>query len=409
MIDTAKIVEGIHALGELSFNNKVLCGMEPLSAKTIEEARGLFSFVIPLSHEQFKSFKTQFGEDRFCEYSISLDISAYAIKDHRGRDVLAIKQSQSKFTHNQRLTLFTVEYLDDKKVQKTHYIAKNKHELNDAFRALRLQLPIQQIEEKLKRYYRLRAKPHPSSFWGKEWGLDKYTTPYSAPGGIDAVTVDAFCNHMTHKALSAALVLDVGGGKGRLADKLLREAQRMGIELHYILIEPDLSQCEAAEALLKTYPQVLVFHGTLQDFRTSLNDKGFEDELRQARFDEQRVKGGVDLIISCGGPLNNQVVSYDTAYTNACDYLAMLAEGGAVIATGLTSLLLSKKNLESIGFQVENCVAAKRNQTISESTTYHPAYVMIKPDQDPIRHEVASPAKSYGFPVDEWLNHPVVF
>ncbi|MFC7782591.1 hypothetical protein [Legionella taurinensis] len=391
MIDTAKIVERIQALGELSFNNKALCGIDTLSAKTIEEARGLFSFLIPLSHEQFKSFKTLFGDDRFCEYSLSLDIRAYAIKDHRGRDVLTIKQSQSKFTHNQRLTLFTVEYLDEKKVQKTHYVAKNKHDLNDAFRALRLQLPIQQIEEKLKRYYRLRAKPHPNSFWGKEWGLDKYTTPYSAPGGIDAVTVDTFRKHMTNKASSEALVLDVGGGKGRLADKLLREAQCMGIELHYVLIEPDLSQCEAAEALLKIYPQVVVFHGTLQDFMTSLDDKTVQDGLHQAQFDESVVKGGVDLIISCGGPLNNQVVSYDTAYANACDYLAMLAEGGAVIATGLTSLLLSKKNLESIGFRVENCVAAKRDQTISESTTYHPAYVMQKPEKGEAISEVGYP------------------
>ncbi|QRN03046.1 hypothetical protein GH742_03740 [Legionella sp. MW5194] len=381
MIDTAKIVERIQAFGELSFNNKALCGMDTLSAKTIEEARGLFAFLIPLSHEQFKSFKTWFGEDRFCEYSLSLDISAYAIKDHRGRDVLTIKQSQSKFTHNQRLTLFTVEYLDEKKRQKTHYLAKNKPELNDAFRALRLQLPIQQIEEKLKRYYRLRAKPHPSSFWGKEWGLEKYTTPYSAPGGIDAVTVDAFRNHMTNQALSEALVLDVGGGKGRLADKLLSEAQCLGIDVRYILIEPDLSQCEAAEALLKTYPQVMVFHGTLQDFMTRIKDKAVQDGLCQAQLDEPGIKGGVDLIISCGGPLNNQVVSYDTAHANACDYLAMLAEGGAVIATGLTSLLLSKKNLESIGFRVESCVAAKRDQTISESTTYHPAYVMCKPEK----------------------------
>ncbi|KTC99166.1 class I SAM-dependent methyltransferase [Legionella erythra] len=375
MKDAAKIVESIHALGELTFNNKTLGGIDTLSAKTIEVTHGLFSFVIPLTNEQFKQFKTYFGEDRFCEYSLSLDISAYAIQDHCGRGVLTLKLSQTKFTHNQRLTILTVECLDGKQGQKIHYIAKNKQELNEAFRALRLQLPIKQIEEKLRRYYRLRAKPHPSSFWGKEWGLDKYCLPYSAPGGIDTVTVDTFRSYMTDRALSEAVVLDVGGGKGRLAAKIVLEAARMGIDLKYILIEPDLSQCEAAWSLLKSCSQVRVFHGTLQDFMSRPEDKALEEGL----VENQSLKGRVDLIISCGGPLNNQVVSYETAYTNACDYLTMLSFGGAVIATGLTSLLLSKKNLESIGFQVERCVAAKRDQTISESTTYHPAYVMSKP------------------------------
>lgn len=383
MKDAAKIVEHIHALGELTFNNKTLDGIDTLSAKTIKATRGLFSFVIPLTKEQFKQFKTYFGEDRFCEYSLSLDISAYAIQDHRGRDVLTVKLSQTKFTHNQRLTILTVECLDGKQRQKIHYIAKNKQELNEAFRALRLQLPIEQIEEKLKRYYRLRAKPHPDSFWSKEWSLDKYCLPYSAPGGIDTVTVDTFRSYMTARALSEAVVLDVGGGKGRLADKLLHEATRMGIDLKYILIEPDLSQCEAAWFLLKSYPQVQVFHGTLQDFMARPRDKELQEPFSECLVEDHSLKGRVDLIISCGGPLNNQVVSYDTAYTNACDYLTMLSQGGAVIATGLTSLLLSKKNLESIGFQVEHCVAAKHNQAISESTTYHPAYVMSKPAMGP--------------------------
>lgn len=383
MKDAAKIVESIHALGELTFNNKTLGGIDTLSAQTIEATSGLFSFVIPLTNEQFKAFKTLFGENRFCEYSLSLDIRAYAIRDHHERDVLTLKLSQTKFTHNQRLTILTVECLDGKQGKKIHYIAKNKQELNEAFRALRLKLPIEQIEEKLKRYYRLRAKPHPSSFWSKEWALDKYCLPYSAPGGIDTVTVDTFRSYMTDRALSEAVVLDVGGGKGRLANKIVLEATRMGIDLKYILIEPDLSQCEDAWSLLKSYSQVQVFHGTLQDFMARPHDKELQEPFGECPVEDQSLKGRVDLIISCGGPLNNQVVSYDTAYTNACDYLTMLSLGGAVIATGLTSLLLSKKNLESIGFQVEHCVAVKRNQTISESTTYHPAYVMSKPAMGP--------------------------
>ncbi|WP_133128525.1 hypothetical protein [Legionella nagasakiensis] len=385
----SELIELINNLGCLTFNNEVVISNPVLLSpemreQAIDYALNTEKFVMLMDADNFKKFKGLIGENKIAEHTITLDISQYQLRDNQGRQILSIKESHTKFIKNQQFAITTIEYSENNQIKKMHFISKKMPEIDHLLDKLKKNLPLECVEEKVKRFYRLSARPHDKSFWAKDWNESKYTAQYSDPKGIDSITVNTF-NKYLHKHCRTGddlILVDVGGGKGRVALKLIEEARRANIELKYILIEPDVPQCREAASSLGE--KAVVFAGTLQDFIATTQDITseqydlLEKALRKIGVNINEVVGNSDLVISSGGPLNIQVVSYQIAHQNAQDFFRMIHAQGAVIATGLTMLLLSKKNLEKIGFKVENCVASKLSQAISESTTYHPAYVMMK-------------------------------
>lgn len=181
---------------------------------------------------------------------------------------------------------------------------------------------------------------------------------------MDDITLDAFENQVLDKNLNNALiVIDVGGGKGRLAKKLLALADSKNIRLNYFLVEPDQSQCEEARKNLKSYfhnansnnviSNVEIFEGTFEQFLSS--DLGMS------------LKEKCDVVISSGGPINIQVVSMEEAKKSMQGIRGLIAPEGVVIAQGKSDLLLKRKDLENnYGF---NVIASARRE-IEEDDPY---------------------------------------
>ena len=384
----SKLIELIQHLGELTFSDEKITlktFTSDLYDQMMKESQA-DSYPILFDADNFEKFKECIGENNIGEYVIAFDVSPYQFMDGEDRQILNIKQSNTKFINDLQFSIITIEYSEDNNLKKSHFISKNNPEIKNVLELIKKSIPIEQIEEKLKRYYRLRVKPYNETFWDKDWSGNRYARKYDSPSGIDGVTINLFNKYIPdyYKLGDSPLIIDVGGGKGRVARKLIAEAEKLGVKLKYILIEPCKSQCEIAELNLTNYPHV-VFAGTLQDFISAIQNKtSTEYKILKKKLlfdmdvDIDHVIGNVDLIVSSGGPFNTLVVSYEKAQKNAIDAFTMLCDHGAVIATGLTSLLLSKKDLERIGFNVQNCVASKLDIKISESTAYLPAYVMKK-------------------------------
>lgn len=135
------------------------------------------------------------------------------------------------------------------------------------------------------------------------------------------------------KETEPLIVLDVGGGKGRLAFKLISEALQKNIFIHYIFVEPNLHQLRAAKALLNNHfneekLKLTFLPSTLEDLL--LNDKAH-------------------CIISSGGPLNLQVVSRSSALKNIEIIKNLLLPGGIFIGTGFTAFLVNSKHFKNAG------------------------------------------------------------
>jgi len=146
--------------------------------------------------------------------------------------------------------------------------------------------------------------------------------------------------------------------------------------MEYILIEPNKKECEIANKTLiefiapsRSEPKekvqtASIFNSTLQEFMSMPNHKQYI--------------GQTDVIISSDGPLNYHVVTTKVAKENLSAYKEMLSETGKVIATGLTSLLIDKKDIERENLTVSKNVQVTRQIRRSEPSTYCQLYIFSK-------------------------------
>ena len=138
------------------------------------------------------------------------------------------------------------------------------------------------------------------------------------------------------------VIIDIGGGKGRLAAELIMAADKLGVNVEYILVEPDNSQCLAASKTLHTL-------SSEQKHKIKIKKYTFEKYMEEYG---KKMQNQADIVISSGGPLNAQVVSHKDAVNNLRDMATLLAPGGKLLATGLSPLLVTKKDFKSNGLRV---------------------------------------------------------
>lgn len=179
-------------------------------------------------------------------------------------------------------------------------------------------------------------------FWGGNWESMKYISEHYE-NHSDPIFLMKFENHILNNRKSELLnVIDIGAGKGRLAEKLITVAQNNKFPLNYILLEPDAKQCKIAnekmDLLKDRYGEnllckIIIINSTIEDFVGS--------ELCN------EYNGRIDVVISSGGPLNIEVVSFGDAHKNISTIENLLSPHGVVLASGLTSLLVSKKSLQN--------------------------------------------------------------
>lgn len=213
--------------------------------------------------------------------------------------------------------------------------------------------PLESVELAQHSETRKSIKPFHRSYWTEneiDWDADTRQSHHYEDVS-DPMIIAAFTEHVigmgqTEKPL---IIVDVGAGKGRLAMKLLELAQQSTppVRLHYFMIEPDRYQVEKANnaisELVKNHGEqfvsrVVIFGGTLSDFKKSNHFKELQHH--------------VNVVISSGGPLNAQVVSYRDAIKNLSTMNALLMENGKLIATGLSALLVTRKEFQKHGMNI---------------------------------------------------------
>ncbi|KTD14319.1 SAM-dependent methyltransferase [Legionella israelensis] len=138
--------------------------------------------------------------------------------------------------------------------------------------------------------------------------------------------------------------MEIGAGKGKLAEQVIDAFLKThpDTRLTYLLIEPGKNQCKTAKnqlfPLKKTYGSRM---------NLIILNKPLE-ALSQKWINQHR--NTIDLIINCGGPLNNRVVTRDVSLKCLELLKPLLVSDGQLIASGLTYLNVTKQEFIEKGF-----------------------------------------------------------
>lgn len=205
--------------------------------------------------------------------------------------------------------------------------------------------------------------------WKASWDVSNLDHYYFYDQVTDPLMVKAFVAHAC-KEPKEMLVLDVGAGKARLAVKLIQKAVKAGINLHYVCLEPGKEQCDIAIQVLEKLRLELgdgsftydVLNATIGDFATKYSERSAE------------LMNQVDVVISSGGALNYQVVGTGKdAKANLHIMRDLMRPGGLMLITGLSPLLLTKKDMRAAEMDFVNA-------TFDNSTREVYCYVYSKPE-----------------------------
>ena len=169
-------------------------------------------------------------------------------------------------------------------------------------------------------------------YWEGPWDLPLeaglYYDRINDPLVVEAFTSEVLAFSPELKEGDVLRIAEVGAGKGRLAEKLIKLMENLSIPYHYTFIEPSTSQLRIAERALTRYRQNIHF------INTSMDKLGIENKMH--------------CVISSGGPLNNEVVTRAEAIPNARTLQQMLLPTGTLIATGHTVILVKAKHFPDL-------------------------------------------------------------
>ncbi|MBT5855478.1 hypothetical protein HOH87_02450 [bacterium] len=153
-------------------------------------------------------------------------------------------------------------------------------------------------------------------------------------------------------------ILDLCGGRAILANQVLGEIKGLDLHINYVVADR-LSH----EIFSNTFSgsQFLTKQNTLY---TGTNLLGRES------YDDLSANKPVQLIISCGGLLNEGISpTKKDALSAAHAMYKTLEEGGYLMVSGQSPIWLNKDNFESVGFRVRHCI---------DSATRFPFYTLQK-------------------------------
>ena len=217
-----------------------------------------------------------------------------------------------------------------------HYFTQDKEliELIQAVKDLALQLNILEFtmaKGAVMDYEKDRGICKPK-YWEGPWDLPQeaglYYDRINDPLIIEAFTGEVLAFIPELKEGEVLKIAEVGAGKGRLAEKLIKLMENLGIPYHYTFIEPSALQMRIAQRVLTEYCHKIRFINT--------------------SIDKLKIEDKVHCVISSGGPLNNEVVTRAEAIPNAGKIQAMLLPKGTLIATGHTVLLVKAKHFSDL-------------------------------------------------------------
>lgn len=243
-------------------------------------------------------------------------------------------------------------------------------------------LPPIHIERKSRKHIRKFLRPLEMSYWGKketekEWDQYKSAHRYYKYIAHPLIT-ELFEKHVVtmQSQENHLFILDVGGGKAKLASKLIQLSQSLSIPIHYFLLEPDPYQAEIAAD---------VFSRLETKFKNKalFSTEVICSDLKDFYLKNKKLKNKLHCIISSGGPLSEQVTSYQQAKDHVLIMRDLLIPGGKIIALGFTQLLISKKKFIHSKLTVLNTIKKL------DDSGYHgivQAYVCEKPNGNTTNH-----------------------
>ncbi|MGQ3890337.1 hypothetical protein ACQUW5_15165 [Legionella sp. CNM-1927-20] len=253
--------------------------------------------------------------------------------------------------------------------QKLHFLVKGG--FDDQIKQLINKLPEENLEVVSKKCKRTSKQPKSPQFWAEDWEEETV-----AKSHYDKISDDFMKQRFEDNVLPLAkgkeklIIMDIGGGKGRLASKLIDILIKHQVPFKYILIEPASSQCETAtKQFQERYPEKMhsgdieVINLTLADFSTS------EEYANYC--------GEVDAIILSGGPINEEIVWMNEAQENFSRIQPLLSENGLIIAAGLSPLHFTRKDFtEKYGLEVVGTVKRNPAQSSYQRDELHQCYVI---------------------------------
>ncbi len=322
-LDLANYRDKINSLGDIirvdnKFKLLYSCDYEPIFTKEGQlKANETFQLFVDKYHPELSSIK----------YA---DISGMIYH----RELKGCLLIRFKFKNNTKLTFF-IKKDDDQKIK----LMLNK--IGDLLSGKYVEV---------SRRSDIRKQSIYPQFWGGN--LEAYSrvnNHYS--NHSDPIFLVKFENHILNlsNGKSPLIILDIGAGKGRLAEKLILLAQAKKIPLCYILLEPEESQCDIANkkmnALIEKYGNNFVCQISI----INLSIKHFAETDSYRHF-----FGNIHGIISSGGPLNVQVAQYKEAKPNLSIYENLLCNGGVALVSGMTESCITKKGFEKHNFDVLN-------------------------------------------------------
>jgi len=326
------------------------CVSESIDPKKTAQGRVVFSDTHILKVD--KQFKSQLSSIKQ-----SSGISIISTEEHHPE----ISQLKIKYLDNipgSNETGFLVRFIVKGSGKKVYFYVSDstddRYDPNNYCKQidnLKRSAPIEKLETTLSKIQRQSANVFPLEKWGDDWEEGRRNQAVynctSDPMILKNLDTYVFPNINGDREL---IILDIGGGKGRLAEKIIHSAQQKDIKVYYILLEPIASQVNKAKERFSKIQELYKDRLIIQVIVSTL-----ENFTKQDCY--HKYVGAVDCIISSGGPLNMSIVTQSDAQKNLAVMHGLLTKDGKIIVNGLTHTLVNKKDFHKCGFTLFNMSA----------------------------------------------------
>lgn len=343
-----------------------LLGAQSYEGSTLRDALNNNNSIIEVDNGFKLNIHVQTAIRSFNTKATQMDVSAYHYED-----VSAIKFTEFCGNIQGVCAAYCLLTWQFRNGEKRYFFCKDDA-LELAIDVLLDNLPEEYLELISKKQFRTKEVPYLRDFWKTNWEKNEVKIYYETS---DTFIKDEFVTNIlplaNDNAHDSLIILDVGGGKGRLAEKLINLLIEAKISFKFLLIEPDVSQWKIAQERLTQYSDLGV-----EVINASVNDFSM---LEQYGEYINRVNG----IILSGGPINEKIVKMEDAEKNLTQLRPLLADNGIIIATGLTPVFFTKKDFTNKYYLDVLSTVKRTSERAFGSDNLFQCYVMKKtPTQD---------------------------
>ncbi|CAM4407112.1 MAG: hypothetical protein LEGION0403_FIIPPAGN_00907 [Legionella sp.] len=311
---------------DVHHKNPCLSGAKNYDLATLRTAIAQYDTIIEIDNEFKLNQYVQNALRPDHQKSIRLDVAAY----HDEISLLKITEFEGVIAGVSEAS-YCITFEFKKGLPKKHFFCK-AHNFDESIKLLINNIAEEDIEVISKKQFRIQAKPLTTLFWQSNWEYAEIESHYDEVSDVFMrEKVEQYILPLAKKDTPLVLI-DVGGGKGRLAIKLIDRLIQEKIPFKYIFIEPDSSQYATAQIKFESYAEQ-----NIEGINTTLEGFSKTEEYKECY---QKVHG----IILSGGPINENIVDRVDAEKNLRRLIPLLSTHGIILASGLSPVLFTKKD-----------------------------------------------------------------